>query len=216
VSSWWPFKNKIPTLEPLEGYNLWARSYQNESNPIKQFSDQFIIDHLPLIKGKTVLDAGCGSGKFCALAEQREAKKIVGIDLSPEMIAISKKNCNDAVFSAGDITKIDLPENEFDLVICALVLGHQEKLNPSLSKLIKSVTANGLLLITDFHPYLTMNQSKRTFKGEDDKTYEIKHYLHHFEDYFECAKQNNAVIRSVKEPKYNGSPVIFGMEVIRE
>jgi malonyl-CoA O-methyltransferase len=203
-------------MEPLDGYNLWAKSYQRESNPIKKFSDQFILDHLPSIKGKTVLDAGCGSGKFCEIAEQREAKKIVGIDLSPEMIAISKKNCNYAVFSIGDITKIDLPENEFDLVICALVLGHQEKLDPSLSKLIKSVTANGLLLITDFHPYLTMNRNKRTFKGEDDKLYEIKHYLHHFEDYFECVKENNASIRSLNEPKYNGSPVIFGMEVIRK
>jgi malonyl-CoA O-methyltransferase len=215
VSSWWPFKNPIPRVDPLEGYNLWASSYHHESNPIKKFSDQFILEHLPSIKGKTVLDAGCGAGKFCMKAEELKAKKIVGIDLSPEMISTSKKNCNYTEFITGDIASTNLAENEFDLVICALVLGHQETLNLSLAKLVKSLTANGLLLITDFHPYLTMNQSKRTFKGQDGKTYEIKHYLHHFEDYFECVKESNAMITSLKEPKYNESPVIFGMEVVR-
>lgn len=207
----WPFKKKITTLDPLTGYNLWAEKYGRESNPIKNLSDQFITSHLPALENKSVLDVGCGAGKFCKLAEGQQASKIMGIDLSPEMITVAKKNCHRTDFIINDAALVPLEKNSFDIVICALMLAHQKELEPTLSVLIQSLTPRGQLLITDFHPYLTLMNAKRTFTGTDNKTYEVEHYLHLFEAYFKCVKKYGATIKHLEEPFYNNSPAIFGM-----
>ncbi len=39
--------------------------------------------------GKTVLDVGCGSGRFCIAFAQRGASRVVGVDFAPQMIKIA-------------------------------------------------------------------------------------------------------------------------------
>jgi ubiquinone/menaquinone biosynthesis C-methylase UbiE len=213
---WFSFKRPTKVLEPLEGYNRWASTYEQEANPIKKLSDKFVESHLVGLKDKSVLDVGCGAGKFCSFAEKQEAKKVEGIDLSPEMVSIAKKKCQKTLFKTGDIAQIELKKNEFDVAICSLVLAHQKELEPSLSKLITCLNESGKLYITDFHPYLTMMRAKRTFKYSDNKTYEIEHHLHHFSEYFKCIEEQGARIKILEEPQYNESPVIFGMVVTKK
>ena len=42
------------------------------------------------LRGKTVLDIGCGSGVYCIEAARRGAAKVVGIDISENMIALAR------------------------------------------------------------------------------------------------------------------------------
>jgi len=46
--------------------------------------------------GKTVLDIGCGSGVYCIEAARRGAARVVGIDVSEEMVALAKVRSQDA------------------------------------------------------------------------------------------------------------------------
>ena len=119
--AWFRGKNK---LNPLEGYNRWANSYFDESNPIKKYSDELIAKWLVDIRGKTVLDAGCGAGALCKLANEKGAVKIVGTDFSSTMIEEAKKNCPNAEFKVVDLSHEKIMGN-FDFVICSLVLGHE-------------------------------------------------------------------------------------------
>lgn len=208
-------KREAKVLSPLEGYNLWATTYQHESNPIKNLSDHFIEKNLPDLKDKSVLDAGCGTGRFCSLAEQQQAAIIVGYDLSPAMINIARVNCPLTEFRCEDLSTFKPEEKKFDVVISALVLAHIPSLQRVLSSLLNSLKQDGILLITDFHPFLTLLQAKRTFKDvASGRQFEIKHNLHLFQDYFSIL-ENLAVIEILKEPVYNNTPVIFGM-VIRK
>jgi 2-polyprenyl-3-methyl-5-hydroxy-6-metoxy-1,4-benzoquinol methylase len=43
------------------------------------------------IEGKTILDVGCGTGRFVFEFLRRKAKKVVGIDIAPGMINTCKK-----------------------------------------------------------------------------------------------------------------------------
>ena len=69
------FKRKEPEkMEIQQGYDLWSAHYAREKNPIKSASDDAVRKMLPDLKGKSVIDAGCGTGFFCEYAEQIDRK----------------------------------------------------------------------------------------------------------------------------------------------
>ncbi|MBI1768801.1 MAG: methyltransferase domain-containing protein [Bacteroidetes bacterium] len=204
------FKKK---LSPLDGYNRWAKTYSIESNPIKNFSDELIKKWMGDLSGKSFLDAGCGSGKICKLAQEEGAVKILGIDFSPVMIEEAKKNYPDIEFKCHDLSTNKIV-GRFDCVICALVLGHLDDLNFVLTNLLNNVSDNGFVVITDFHPYLTLQGKRRTFTEKNSrKTFEIEHHLHLFEEYFSLFAKSNFYIEELVEPTWNEQPVVFGMKL---
>ncbi|HTH54895.1 MAG TPA: class I SAM-dependent methyltransferase [Cyclobacteriaceae bacterium] len=207
------FSRKIKQLNPLEGYDLWAQTYATEDNPIKRYSDELITNWLGDVRGKSVLDVGCGTGRFCSFAQENGAAKIVGTDLSPQMIKKAKENCGDAELRVADLSKERI-EGQFEVVICALVLGHIWELDFVLGNLVNNLAPDGLLLITDFHMAQTLKGAKRTFEDKKSKqVVEIKHHLHSFETYYRILSQANAVVDEVVERKWQGEPVVFGMKI---
>jgi len=199
----------IKVLTPLEGYNLWARTYHSEDNPIKTMSDDFISFELPE-KIDSILDAGCGTGKFL----QKDVPFKKGIDLSPAMIEQAKKNCPTATLKCADLSTVVIERDFYDVVVCGLVLGHIENLEPVLQKLSSAVKPHGKLILTDFHPYQSMMNAKRTFKYEN-KVFEVKHSLHKLDEYFTILKNSGIEIKTFKEPLFQGKPVIFGIAGVK-
>ena len=210
--NWFARKKEPQVLSPLEGYNLWAATYQNESNPIKDLSDNLVKKFLPSLQGKSVLDCGCGTGKFCTITEEQNAQRIVGLDLSPAMISIAKENHPKTEFICADITKAELEPNAFDVCISALMMAHLEHIEPPLTKIIRALRKDGLLILTDFHPFLTLRQAKRTFHHyQSGRSYEVQHFLHLFEGYFNLFADHNLVVERFEEPLFNHTPVVFGI-----
>jgi len=214
---WFEKKKEIAVLPPLEGYNRWASSYNQESNPIKKLSDSLVEKWMPELNGKSFLDAGCGTGKFCALAEKYGASEILGLDLSPGMIEIAKKQCSSALFLCTDILNASIKKDHFDVITCALVLGHLESLSPALTNLLKGLRIGGTIIITDFHPFLTLQQSKRTFRdSHSGATFEVRHHLHLFQEYFKVFGENRVVVNILDEPCFQDVPVVFGILAQRQ
>lgn len=208
----WQNKKQIDLLTPLEGYNRWAATYRDETNPIKNLSNELIEKFLPDVQGSTILDAGCGTGYFCQLLENRQPSKIVGVDVSPTMIEVAKKNCPSIEFNCVDISNQPLGKEQFDLVICALVLGHIASVEPAIGNMTSSLKKGGYILISDFHPFLTLHQSRRTFKDATGKTFEIQQHLHLFQDIIRCFQQQGIVLEALEEPLWNKVPVIYAMK----
>ncbi len=208
----WQNKKPVPLLSPREGYDLWAANYSSESNPIKNLSDEAIIKLLPDVKNKSVLDAGCGTGYFCQLAYEREAAKITGIDISPKMIEMAKRNCPSAEFNCADISTEPIQKEAFDVIIFALVLGHIKDIRPALENLASTLKSGGTLLISDFHPFLTLRNSKRTFKDASGKLFEVPHHLHLFQDIIQCLHQHKVMLEILEEPLWQDVPVVYAMK----
>jgi SAM-dependent methyltransferase len=80
----------------------------------------FLVDALALQPGMRVLDAGCGPGRH-SLALARRGFDVVGVDLSPDFIALARDNATaehlSATFDIADIRDL-MYEDEFDAVIC--------------------------------------------------------------------------------------------------
>jgi len=81
--------------------------------------------------GDTVLDLGCGAGfdVFLAAARVGPAGRVIGIDLTPEMIEQARSNAarsgsTNVEFRLGDIESLPVEDASVDLVIsnCVLVL----------------------------------------------------------------------------------------------
>lgn len=74
------------------------------------------------IVGKTVLDAGCGTGRFCFPLAQSGASRVVGVDFAPAMIerargAARELNLEDRCdFICADLMQWN-PEQTYDYVI---------------------------------------------------------------------------------------------------
>ncbi len=67
-------------------WNHMAQAYEEFNNAENSYSYNIewpcIRKLLPDLKGKTVVDLGCGSGIFTFLLEQNKPSTITGIDLS--------------------------------------------------------------------------------------------------------------------------------------
>jgi ubiquinone/menaquinone biosynthesis C-methylase UbiE len=80
----------------------------------------------PLVRGKRVLDLGCGDGRL-AIGVAPFAKSVDGIDPDAEAIAAAKQNARKAGlrnvrFAAGAGQRLPYPDAAFDVVILSWTL----------------------------------------------------------------------------------------------
>lgn len=79
------------------------------------------------VRGRTVLDLGCGTGENIVLLLERGAQ-VIGMDISPDLIAIAQKRLNDANLKAslavGDAYQTGLPDESVDVIFSMALIHH--------------------------------------------------------------------------------------------
>lgn len=55
---------------------------------------EYTLSEFDPIHNKSVLDIGCGPGRYCFIYAELGANKIRGVDISKQMIAVAKSKCN--------------------------------------------------------------------------------------------------------------------------
>ncbi len=109
-----------------------------------------------LKKGEVVLDLGSGPGLDCFLAAKKVGKsgKIIGVDMTPEMIDKARENAKkgkykNVEFRKGDIENLPVEDNSIDVVISNCVIN----LAPQKEKVFKEthrvLRKGGRLMIAD-------------------------------------------------------------------
>ena len=74
-----------------------------------------VADAAGIGPGMRVLDVGCGSGEFCALAADRGAA-VSGIDAAEGMIAFARRRLPEADLRVGPMERLPWPDGAFDVV----------------------------------------------------------------------------------------------------
>jgi SAM-dependent methyltransferase len=112
---------------------------------------------LPDVRGRRVLDLGCGFGWFCRWAREQGAASVEGIDVSEKMLARARATTADPaiVYSRADMERLALPVASFDLVYSSLALHYVADLEWLLSEAHQSLVPGGSLVFSVEHPLLT-------------------------------------------------------------
>ena len=166
---------------PTEAYNLWADNYDGEHDNLMLTYDKIILKELLSkieLKGKVILDYGCGTGRNWSLLMKNNPEEIIGCDISIKMLeklTAKYESCKSYLVENNKLPFIH--NNGCDIIISTLVAAHIEKLYEMLAEWNRVLKRSGEIIITDFHPTLLAKGGQRTFT-HDNKTITIKNYIH--------------------------------------
>ncbi|TQF02336.1 class I SAM-dependent methyltransferase [Kitasatospora acidiphila] len=96
-----------------------------------------------------VADLGCGPGRLTPLLRELGLEDPFGLDLSPQMIEIARKNHPDLRFEVGSITALDLPDNSVGGILSWYSIIHlpPDQLPRALAEFHRVLAPGGALLV---------------------------------------------------------------------
>ena len=122
---------------------------------------EFLREFAPLnkIKGRLVLDAGCGLGGKTVPMASSGAAGVVGIDTDPEKIHWARTlaagaGVDNVSFAVQSASLLGFPDGHFDLVLLADVIEHLEDPLAALLECARVLVPGGTALV-GFPPYLS-------------------------------------------------------------
>jgi malonyl-CoA O-methyltransferase len=209
--------SRQPLLEPREAYALWATSYPAHAhNPVMRAEERAMLGLMPgALRGQTVLDVGCGSGRYMLHALRRGAARVTGVDLSPHMLAragteLAALHADAPVaLVQGSLAALPLPDAQADLTVCGLVVGHLDDLRQSLTELRRVTRPGGTLLCSDVHPIGHALGWRRDFKS-GGLSYAVRHTPHLYSHWHAACEGLGLRIEQVLEPMLDPADVPAG------
>jgi SAM-dependent methyltransferase len=123
----------------------WGRDFDyDEGRHLAAY--QYAIE---LVRGKRVLDAGCGEG-FCTRRLAEAAAEVVGVDYSAEAIETSRRSWSapNLSFRVEDLSRPPAGDERYDVILNFQVLEHIEDEHAFLAGLRDRLAPGGVLMLT--------------------------------------------------------------------
>jgi SAM-dependent methyltransferase len=135
---------------------------------------------LPDLRGRKVLDLGCGFGWFCRWARESGAAHVLGIDVSEKMLTRAGATTPDTAitYTRADMERLALSPAAFDLVYSSLALHYVVNLAGLLSQIRRSLVQGGSLVFSVEHPIYTAPADPNWLVDADGrKVWPVDRYL---------------------------------------
>ncbi|MGV8086616.1 MAG: class I SAM-dependent methyltransferase [Candidatus Woesearchaeota archaeon] len=192
---------------PEHKKSCWTKEgYEQLFEVTKQLIDQITKD----VKIKTVLDLGCGHGRYCKMLHEKKYQ-VTGIDYSAKVIESAKQLQPQINFSVGDGYNLDYGNKSFDLVLSIGTLqcvSNHEKILSELTRVAKkAIIISTLIRNKDIkNPILAF---KRRLKEDNWPTREYN--LSELIPLIEQAGFKTAIIRQYNNKKIKDGSFIIAI-----
>jgi SAM-dependent methyltransferase len=137
----------LPDLGP-DVYAKWRASGVGAIT--EQLQRRLILTLLGDIRGRNVLDVGCGDGDL-AVELWRRGGTVTGIDASQEMVeaarARAKQEGADIPFMVGEAASIPFDSERFDVVVAVTILCFVDNAAPVFGEITRVLRPGGVLVI---------------------------------------------------------------------
>ncbi|KST62393.1 class I SAM-dependent methyltransferase [Mastigocoleus testarum] len=209
--------NNLESTKKL--YDLTASSWVREKpSSLSDFTARpFILDMCEPLKGRKVLDLGCGEGYCTRELSKRGAAQVYGIDISENMIRAAKqqeekKPLNISYENACATNLKQFGDNSFDLVVAVFLFNYlnNTQMKQCMSEVARILRPAGQFIFSIPHPcfpymrdaeypfYFEVNdkgyfsQRDRQFTGKiwkiDGVSLDVQLIHKTFEDYFDALR----------------------------
>jgi len=185
-------------LDPDTAYRLWAPTYPPAAHtPLMRVEERAVHAMLPDLRGATVIDVGCGTGRYLELARGRGARRLIGIDASREMLG--RVDVPAARLTRGDVEALPVRAETAEVTICALTLGHVLSLRRAFVELARVTRAGGVLICSELHPIGALLGWRRTFTA-DGQRFAVRDAGHSIDDWLQASVAAGWILQERAEP----------------
>ncbi len=150
------------------GYDLYAPFYDGDFKYLNGFEKDYLFTIIGDIKGKKVLDIGCGSGRL--IGELRLfGAEVTACDISPEMVKRTQQKFPNIKVVEGDIEALPFKDGQFDMVIATFVIVHLRELQKAFDEVYRVLKKGGRFALTN----INQRKAPKLKVGKDGKFQEI-------------------------------------------
>ena len=150
------------------GFDLWAEVYDEQANPLIALEERVLSRVLPPLRGRDVLDAGCGTGRWLNRIALSEPRSLSGVDASAAMLERARAKLGDkATLHHGDCTQLPVEATSCDVLFCSFVLSYVADLESFARECARVMRPGAIVLLSDMHPVTAVERGwRRGFQSE--------------------------------------------------
>jgi ubiquinone/menaquinone biosynthesis C-methylase UbiE len=134
---------------------------------------------LPALRGKRILDLGCGFGWFARWAREQGSGPVQAIDVSEKMLQRAREMTADEgiAYQRVDLEEVELPAASFDLAFSSLALHYIESLERLLVSVQSALVPDGWFVFSMEHPVYTAPRHQGWVEYEGQQSWVLNSYL---------------------------------------
>lgn len=141
------------TEQVKQQFGAVAEAYVNSSFHASGPDLARLVESAGLTGSETVLDLGCGPG-HTAMACARKAGRVIGIDVTPEMIVAAaalatQRSLTNVEFRVGNVEQLPFVSSTIDVVTSRVSAHHYSDVGKALAEAFRVLRPGGTLLVSD-------------------------------------------------------------------
>jgi SAM-dependent methyltransferase len=136
---------------------IWT---EERLDPRKLSKLNLMLKKLRLKSGETLLDLGCGNGRYSKVFSLR-GMSVVGLDISKVALDLAKKQCGECNLVLGDASRLPFRDKAFDKVFAVDIIEHVQNDFECLNEIVRVTKNTGIILIS-------FPRNKKFFKFSED------------------------------------------------
>jgi ubiquinone/menaquinone biosynthesis C-methylase UbiE len=141
----------------MGNYDQFAQKYAQGTEELEEVTRRHFYALLPALKGKAILDVGCGSGHDSA-CYAAEGAVVYGADISEKELAMAREKVA-GVFVQAPMEKLPFDAEMFDVVTSFYAIQHTENVPETLLEMIRVAKLGGIIQVLAKHPFRNLLES---------------------------------------------------------